>query len=72
MATIVNDKQEKSIPAIKHLPFVGNLPEFRRDRMGLFLRITHECGDIGMLYFGPFQGCFMFLRENVEVRRIRA
>jgi cytochrome P450 len=56
MATIVDDKQEKSIPAIKHLPFVGNLPEFRRDRMGLFLRITRQCGDIGMLHFGPFPG----------------
>ncbi len=56
MATIVTDKQEKPIPAIKHLPFVGNLFEFKRDRLGLFLRIARECGDIGMLHFGPFPG----------------
>jgi cytochrome P450 len=55
MATIIK-KQEKSIPAIKRLPFVGNLPEFQRDRLGLFLRVARECGDIGILHFGPFPG----------------
>ncbi|MBV9257628.1 MAG: cytochrome P450 [Ktedonobacteraceae bacterium] len=66
MATIVKDEHEKSIPAIRHLPIVGNLPEFRRDRLGLFLRVARECGDIGMLHFGPFPGILINSPELVH------
>ncbi len=66
MATIATEKHEKSIPAIKHLPIVGNLPEFQRDRLGLFLRVTRECGDIGMLDFGPFPGIIVNTPELVH------
>src|SRR5438552_4563705 len=66
MVTITTDKQEKSIPAIKYLPLVGNLPEFQRDRFGLFARVARECGDIGILHFGPFPGIVVNTPELVH------
>src|SRR5258708_1722638 len=44
----------KSISSIKGLPLIGNLPEYRKDRLALFLRIAQQCGDVGLLHFGPY------------------
>lgn len=34
-------------------PLVGNLFEFRSDRLALQLRIARECGDLGVMRIGP-------------------
>jgi cytochrome P450 len=44
---------QASIPRVSGLPLIGNLPEFRADRLGLYLRVTRECGDIGIYRVGP-------------------
>lgn len=41
-----------SIPAIHNRPIVGNLPEFRRDRLALFMDVARTCGDIGAYHMG--------------------
>ena len=41
------------LPAISRWPLVGNLPEFRRDRVALFQRVRRECGDLGAFHLGP-------------------
>ena len=38
---------------IKGLPLLGNLLEFRRDRLGLQRRLVAECGDAGRFRLGP-------------------
>ncbi len=42
-----------TIPRLRGLPLIGNLPEFRADRLGLYLRVARECGDIGVYQVGP-------------------
>jgi cytochrome P450 len=42
-----------TIPQVRGLPVVGNLPEFRFRRLELYLRIVRECGDIGTYRVGP-------------------
>ncbi len=44
----------KPIPGIQELPLVGSMFDYRRDRLGVFLRVLSECGDIGRLHYGPF------------------
>jgi cytochrome P450 len=41
-----------TIPRVRGLPVIGNLPEFRRNRLDLYLRVSRECGDIGMYRVG--------------------
>ncbi|HEU5088924.1 MAG TPA: cytochrome P450, partial [Roseiflexaceae bacterium] len=36
-----------SIPAIPGRPLLGNLPEFRADRLALWQRVAQTCGDMG-------------------------
>lgn len=54
MATSVATKPAKTIPAIAEPPLIGSMLTFQKDRLGLFLRVARECGDIGRLHFGPF------------------
>jgi cytochrome P450 len=42
-----------TIPQVRGLPVVGNLPEFRFRRLELYLRIARECGDMGTYRVGP-------------------
>src|SRR5947209_6693703 len=46
-------------------PFVGNLPEFTKDRLGLLLRMAHT-GDVCGLHFGPFPGILFNKPEHVQ------
>ncbi len=36
-----------TLPSVRGLPFIGNLPKFRWDRLNLYLQVSRECGDIG-------------------------
>ncbi len=40
-------------PSLSGAPLVGNLFEFRKDRLALQLRLLRECGDLGLLHIGP-------------------
>ena len=46
-------------------PFVGNLPEFSKDRLGLLLRMART-GDVCGLHFGPFPGILFNKPEHVQ------
>jgi cytochrome P450 len=54
MVTYQGTQQQKSIPRIAGLPLFGNLFEYKNDPLKLFMRVMHECGDIGCFYFGPY------------------
>ena len=41
------------IPQLPALPFLGNIRDFRSNRLELLLRVTRECGDIGVFRVGP-------------------
>ncbi|HEY6286317.1 MAG TPA: cytochrome P450, partial [Ktedonobacteraceae bacterium] len=64
MATQVKTKTEtpKTVHFIHSYPFVGNLLEFRKDRLGLLRRIARE-NDVCGMHFGPFPS-IMFNRPE--------
>ncbi len=43
-----------TIPRLRGLPLLGNLLEFRSDRLATLLRLGQECGEIGIFTFGPW------------------
>lgn len=69
MATqIVTNRQVESfkkVPFISGSPLVGNLPEYKRDRLGLLRRMA-EAGDVIGLHFGPFPGILFNRPEHVQ------
>ncbi len=42
-----------AIVSLSRAPLLGNLLEFRRDRLALFARLRAECGDLGAFHLGP-------------------
>jgi cytochrome P450 len=42
-----------SVPTIKGLPLIGNLIDFRYNRLPLLQKVSEECGDIGKFHVGP-------------------
>lgn len=42
-----------AIPSLSRAPLLGNLMEFRSDRLALFARLRAECGDLGAFHLGP-------------------
>ncbi len=46
-------------------PFVGNLPEFTKDRLGLLQRVA-RAGDVYGMHFGPFPGILFNKAEHVH------
>jgi len=67
MATQVKTKTEtpKTPHFIHSYPFVGNLFEYRKDRLGLLRRIARE-SDVCGLYFGPFPSIMFNRPEHVH------
>src|SRR5262244_1828808 len=45
--------EARSIPRLRGLPVFGRLFDFRRDKLGLLLRVRDHCGDIGRYRLGP-------------------
>jgi len=41
------------IPSLPGLPFLGNLLEFRNNRLALLMRLTQLHWDIGIVQLGP-------------------
>src|SRR5579884_60903 len=66
MVTQIATKPTKTIPAIAELPLIGSLWAFQRDRLGLFLRIARECGDIGRLHFAAFPAVLITSSELTQ------
>ncbi|HLZ60139.1 MAG TPA: cytochrome P450 [Ktedonosporobacter sp.] len=58
----------RPIPTVKEAPFVGSLFEFNIHRLELFQRVAQECGDVGLLHFGPFP--FLVFNAPEFVHRI--
>ena len=44
-----------TLPSIPKLPLLGNMLQFRTNRLGLLTQLSDTCGDIGMFAFGPDQ-----------------
>jgi cytochrome P450 len=42
----------KSIPAVAAAPVLGNVRQFARDRLGLFMHVMRTCGDVGAYHIG--------------------
>jgi cytochrome P450 len=67
MATQVKTKTDipKTFHYIHGYPFVGNLLEFRKDRLSLLRRLACE-GDVCGMHFGPFPGILFNKPEHVH------
>src|SRR5437870_8495719 len=44
---------KSSVPSIRGVPFIGNLIDFRYNRLSLLEKVSRECGDIGKFQVGP-------------------
>jgi len=67
MAVQVKPKSDlsKTFRYIHGYPFVGNLFEFRKDRLGLLQRLARE-SDVCGLHFGPFPGILFNKPEHIH------
>jgi len=67
MATQVNTKTDipKTFRYIRGYPFVGNLLDFRKDRLDLLRRLARE-GDVCGMHFGPFPGILFNKPEHIH------
>lgn len=67
MATQVktNIHNLKKFRYVSGYPLVGNLPDFSKDRLGLFKRMARE-GDVYGMHFGPFPGILFNKPEHVQ------
>ena len=67
MATQINTKTDipKTFRYIRGYPFVGNLLDFRKDRLDLLRRLARE-GDVCGMHFGPFPGILFNKPEHIH------
>jgi cytochrome P450 len=67
MATQVktNIQNFKTFRYISGYPFIGNLPDFNKDRLGLLQRMA-RAGDVCGMHFGPFPGILFNKPEHVQ------
>jgi cytochrome P450 len=67
MATTVETplQQPKKFRFISNRPLAGNLPDYRKDRLRLFLRMARE-GDVCGMHFGPFPAILFNKPEYVH------
>ena len=55
----------KTFRFIRGYPFVGNLPDYRKDRLSLLRHMADE-GDVSGMHFGPFPGILFNKPEHVQ------
>jgi len=61
-----NDQNQKTLRYVDGgIPFLGNLPEFSKDRLGLLQRMA-SIGDVSALRFGPFPAILFNKPEHVQ------
>ncbi|GAC1360936.1 MAG: cytochrome P450 [Ktedonobacteraceae bacterium] len=67
MATHIepNKQPTKTFRYIRGYPLIGNLPEFRSDRLSLLQRMARE-GDVCGMHFGPFSGILFNKPEHIH------
>jgi cytochrome P450 len=67
MATQVETKTDtaKTFDYIAGYPFIGNLLEFRKDRLNLLRRMAHV-GDVCSMHFGPFPAILFNKPEHIH------
>ncbi|HEX7736877.1 MAG TPA: cytochrome P450 [Ktedonobacteraceae bacterium] len=56
---------QKTFHFLKGVPLLGNLPDFTRDRLGLFQRMARTA-DVCGIHFGPFPGILFNKPEHVH------
>ena len=49
----------RPIPRLRERPFLGSALALRREPLAVYQRVVRECGDIGLLHFGPFPIVFL-------------
>jgi len=52
-ATTTDLPPARKVPGPQGFPFIGVLPQVRRDPLAFFTRVAHEYGDVVQLAFGP-------------------
>ena len=55
MVTETQASPARKMPAVSNNRMFGNISLFRKNRVSFLSRVTHECGPIGWVYFGPFK-----------------
>ncbi|GCE17014.1 cytochrome P450 [Dictyobacter kobayashii] len=45
----------KNIPGITETPLVGSMFKHNNDRLNLYRHVAQDCGDIGLMHYGPFR-----------------
>ena len=60
-----NRHTTKTFRYLRGYPLIGNLPDFRKDRLSLLQRMAHE-GDVCGMHFGPFSGILFNTPEQVH------
>lgn len=55
-----------AIPTIPGLPVIGNLPAFNRDRLGLYIRIHNQFGDIGAFHLGSRRVVMLYAPTYIQ------
>ncbi|HEX2151436.1 MAG TPA: cytochrome P450 [Stellaceae bacterium] len=56
----------KRIPRLPGLPILGNLLEFKRDRLGTYLRAAREVGEVAELRIGPLRAVVLSAPEHMQ------
>jgi cytochrome P450 len=54
MSTHITAKRPQAVTYVDEPPIVGSVRAHTKDRLSLYLRVLHECGDVGGFHFGPF------------------
>lgn len=66
ITTSSNEQTQKTLRYVNGgIPLLGNLPEFRRDRLGLLQRMA-GMGDVSALRFGPFPAILFNKPEHAQ------
>ena len=60
-----NRHTTKTFRYLRGYPLIGNLPDFRKDRLSLLQRMARE-GDVCGMHFGPFSGILFNTPEQVR------
>ena len=56
---------QKTFHYLRGVPLLGNMPDFKRDRLGLFQRMARTADVCGM-HFGPFTGVLFNKPEHIQ------
>lgn len=63
---MITSAHVNEIPALRHLPIIGNAIAFRFNCLALFQRVLQECGNIGIFHVGSIPVVMVNTAEYVQ------